>query len=516
MIHLEHVALEFGDRVLFDDVTLSLSPKYRYVVVGANGAGKSSLLTLLSRLAEPTLGEITVAKTAKMGWMKQDHHLYDTLSILDVVIKGREPLWQALEEKHCLLEQSTFGQEESDRLSKLEERIEKLDGYRAEADAASLLIGLGIEPEKHQHPLKSLSGGWKMRVLLAQLLFVQPDILLLDEPTNYLDIVSISWLEAYLLNSYKGLLIVVSHDERFLESIGTCVLDVDYGGIMAYPGTYQNFLKKKDEVAEQKSKEYALVEAQVKRMQRFVERFKNKPSKSKQATSRQKMIDRVKWPELGRSSRESPFFSFTYEKRSGQIPIKIKGLCKIFEPDIFIGPLDLEVHRGERIAFIGANGSGKTTLMKMITGDLEPDEGSVKWGHQASFAVFEQEHKHLFTGSDTVLQWLEENVPDLTDEKRRQILGSLLFRSDDTRKKISMLSGGEMARLLIAKIMLKRANVLILDEPTNHLDLESKEALAQALRAFEGTVLFVSHDRHFIDLVATKKMEINRDIIKII
>jgi len=513
MIHLEHVALEFGDRVLFDDVTLSLSPKYRYILVGANGAGKSSFLTLLSQQVEPTLGEINIAKAAKMGWMKQDHHLYDHLPLLDVVIKGREPLWRALEEKERLLEIASFGHEESVRLSNLEQRIEKLDGYRAEADAARLLIGLGIEIDKHRKPLKSLSGGWKMRVLLAQLLFVNPDILLLDEPTNYLDIVSISWLENYLLNEYQGLLIVVSHDETFLQSIGTCVLDIDYGQITAYPGTYQKFLNKKDDIAEQKVKEYALVEAQVKRMQRFVERFRNKPSKSKQAVSRQKMIDRVKWPELGRSSRESPSFFFTFEKRSGQIPIKIQKLCKIFEPDIFIGPLNLEVHRGDRIAFIGANGSGKTTFMKMLTGELTPDEGNVKWGHQTSFAVFEQEHKHLFTSSDTVLEWLEENVPSLTDERRRQILGGLLFRADDTRKKITMLSGGEMARLLIAKIMLAHANILILDEPTNHLDIESKKALAQALKEFEGTLLFVSHDRHFIDEVATKRVEVNRDQI---
>lgn len=516
MIHLESVALEFGDRLLFDDVTLSLSPKYRYVLVGANGAGKSSFLSLLTGQREATLGEITIAKSATLGWMKQDHHLYDHLPLLEVVIKGRKPLWDALEEKKELLERAHFGSEESDRLAKLEERIDKLDGYRAEADAASLLIGLGIEIEKHQKPLKSLSGGWKMRVLLAQLLFIEPDILLLDEPTNYLDIVSISWLETYLLSTYKGLLILVSHDEKFLESIGTCVLDVDYGQILPYPGGYTQFLKKKEEVAMGKAKEYALVEAQVKRMQRFVERFRNKPSKSKQATSRQKMIEKIQWPELGRSSRESPSFSFTYEKRSGQIPIKIKNLCKIFEPDIFIGPLNLEVHRGERIAFIGANGSGKTTIMKMITGELTPDEGEVHFGHQAHFALFEQEHKHLFTGPDTVLQWLEENVPLLTDEKRRQILGALLFRADDTRKKITMLSGGEMARLLIAKIMLAHANILILDEPTNHLDLESKEALAQALREFEGTVLFVSHDRHFIERVATKTLEVNREQIRVI
>lgn len=516
MIQVQNVALEFGDRVLFDDVTLSLSSKYRYVLVGANGSGKSSFLTLLSGDSSPTLGQITKTKFAKIGWMKQNHHLYDSLSIIDVVMVGRGPLWEALEEKKRLLNFSSFGEKESDYLCKLEEKIEKLDGYRAEADAANLLIGLGIKAEKHHMPLKSFSGGWKMRVLLAQILFVKPEILLLDEPTNYLDIVSISWLESYLLNSFKGLLVVVSHDEVFLQSMGTCVLDVDYGGVTAYPGSYKNFLKKKDEIAKQKAKEYEQVETQVKRMQRFVERFRNKPSKSKQAVSRMKMINKVKWPELGRSSRENPKFVFSCDKPSGQIPIKIKGLCKVFEPDIFIGPLDLEVHRGEKIAFVGANGSGKTSLMKMISGDLNCDEGYVKWGHQSKFAVFEQEHKHLFTGSETVIEWFEENVIGLTDEKRRQILGSLLFRVDDIRKKITMLSGGEMARLLIAKIMLNRANVLILDEPTNHLDLESKQALAQSLKRFEGTVLFVSHDRQFIDCIATKKVSVNRDVIKTI
>ena len=513
MIQLDQVSYQFGDRILFDDVCLNLTQRYRYVVVGANGCGKSTLLSLIAGTRTPTLGDINRSKSSKMGWMKQDHHHYDHLCLVDVVIKGRVALWEALEKKHALLETANWGEKESIKLSKLEEEIERLDGYRAEADAESLLVGLGIEKEKHQNPLKTLSGGWKMRVLLAQLLFVNPDILLLDEPTNYLDITSIDWLENYLINVYRGLLILVSHDVRLLENIGTCVLDVDYGQIQSYPGTYKQFLAKKEEIAETKAKAYSQTEARVKHMQRFVDRFRNKPSKAKQAMSRLKMIEKVKWPELGRTSRVSPRFSFPVKKRSGQISLKALHLCKIFEPDIFIGPLDLEVMRGDRIAFIGANGSGKTTILRMLIGQMDPDEGAVKMGHQVKIAIFEQEHKHLFTDDETVLEWLEDNVSGLTEEKRRQILGAMLFQADDTKKKLTMLSGGEMARLLLAKVMLIGANVLVLDEPTNHLDLESKEALAEALKSYEGTVIFVSHDRMFIQQVATRVIEVDRDRI---
>ncbi len=288
-------------------------------------------------------------KSAKLGWMRQDHHKYDHLTLVEVVIKGRDPLWQALHAKKELLESPTWGEKEAEKLSKIEEQIAKQDGYRAEADAESLLIGLGLHVDQLHEPLKLLSGGWKMRVLLAQLLFTKPDILLLDEPTNYLDIKSIGWLESYLTESYKGLLLVVSHDERFLQNVGTCVLDVDYGQIQSYPGSYKQFLSKKEEIAEQKAKEYAQVEAKAAQMRRFIERFKNKASKSRQAMSREKMLDKLEWPEMGRSSREYPAFHFKPEKPSGQIPLKAENLCKIYDPDILIGPLSIEFMRGDRV-----------------------------------------------------------------------------------------------------------------------------------------------------------------------
>lgn len=515
MLQLEEISLHFGDRVLFDDVSLNLTTKYRYIVVGANGCGKSSLLSLLAGEREATLGEIHRPKSIDLGWMRQDHHKYDHLSLVNVVIKGREPLWEAFQAKKKLLDSPHWGEAEADKLSKIEDRIARLDGYRAEADAESLLIGLGLEIKALHEPLRLLSGGWKMRVLLAQLLFTNPDILLLDEPTNYLDIKSIAWLESYLIEVYRGLLIVVSHDERFLQNVGTCVLDVDYGTITAYPGTYPQFLQKKGEIAEQKGKEYAQMEEKVKRIRKFIDRFKSKATKARQAQSREKMLEKMEWPELGRSSRMYPSFYFTPEIVSGQIPLKATNLCKIYDPDILIGPLNLEVLRGERICFLGANGGGKTTLIHMLIGQLDPDDGLVKVGHNVKIAVFYQEHKHLFQGNETILEWLEEQIPFITEERRRQILGAMLFRPEDTNKKIHMLSGGEMARLLIAKIMLTHANLLVLDEPTNHLDLESKEALAQALVKFTGTVLFVSHDRDFIDRVATKKISVNREQVHI-
>ncbi|MBS0630135.1 MAG: ABC-F family ATP-binding cassette domain-containing protein [Verrucomicrobia bacterium] len=514
MITVEEVSLQYGDRVLFDDVNLSLSNKYRYIVVGANGTGKSTFLTLLAGEMTPTIGSITRAKACQIGWMKQVLHLYDEMPIVNVVILGREELWEALQAKEQLLQRPHWTDEDSNRLAKFEERINRLGGYRAEADAEALLIGLGISSEKHREPLKQFSGGWKMRVLLAQLLFNNPDILLLDEPTNYLDIDTIAWFEKYLIDTYQGMIIAVSHDQRFLENIGTCVLDIDYGQILAYPGTYSQFLNKKAEIVEQKEKEHARLEEKVAKMERFIERFGAKATKASQANARKKMIEKIVWPDIGISSRRSPQFGFVQKTRSGQIPIKAKQLCKIFDPDILIGPLDLEIHRGERIAFIGKNGGGKTTMIKMLTSQLLPDEGSVALGHQVDISIFHQEHKHLFTGDETILAWLEKETVGLTEEKRRQILGRLLFRPEDTNKKIFMLSGGEMARLLLAKIMLAGANILVLDEPTNHLDLEAKEALASALIAFPGTVIFVSHDRYFIQKVATKVLEVNRDVIK--
>jgi ATPase subunit of ABC transporter with duplicated ATPase domains len=515
MITIEELSLQFGDRVLFDDVNLSLSSKYRYIVVGANGTGKSTFLTLLAEEMTPTLGTITRAKAAQIGWMKQVLHLYDEMPIVDVVILGREQLWEALQAKDKLLMSPHWTDKESTRLAKLEEQINQLGGYRAEADAQSLLTGLGIALEKHREPLKQFSGGWKMRVLLAQLLFNNPDILLLDEPTNYLDIDTIAWFEKYLIETYQGMIIAVSHDQRFLENIGTCVLDIDYGQILSYPGTYSQFLKKKAEVVLQKEKEHARLEEKVEKMQRFIDRFGAKATKAAQANARKKMIEKIVWPDIGISSRRSPHFGFIQNTRSGQIPIKAKKLCKIFEPDILIGPLDLEIERGERIAFMGRNGGGKTTLIKMLTNQLLPDDGTIAFGHQVEIGIFHQEHKHLFVGDETVLAWLEKETKGLTEEKRRQILGRMLFRPEDTNKKIFMLSGGEMARLLLAKIMLSGCNILVLDEPTNHLDLESKEALAEALVAFPGTVIFVSHDRYFIQKVATKVIEVNRDVIRV-
>ncbi|MDN3506536.1 MAG: ABC-F family ATP-binding cassette domain-containing protein [Simkaniaceae bacterium] len=513
MLQLNQISLHFGDRVLFDDVSLTLTPKYRYIIVGANGCGKSSFLSLLAGERTPTLGEIQKPKAATMGWMRQDHHKYDHLSLVEVVIKGRKPLWEAMLAKKEVLDSPEWTDVEADKLSKVEERIASLDGYRAEADAESLLIGLGLAIDALHEPLKRLSGGWKMRVLLAQLLFTNPDILLLDEPTNYLDIKSIAWLESYLTESFKGLLLTVSHDERFLQNVGTAVLDVDYGTIGSYPCTYKQFLQKKEEIAEQKAREYAKTEAKAQKMRQFVERFKSKATKSKQAMSRQKMLDKMEWPELGRSSRQYPAFYFKPEKPSGQTPLKAKGLCKIYDPDILIGPMTLEFMRGDRIAFIGVNGGGKTTLVHMLIQKIAPDEGEATIGHNVQMAVFYQEHKHLFQGTETVLSWLETQIPQMNDEKRRQILGAMLFRPEDAQKKITMLSGGEMARLLLAKLMLSGANFLVLDEPTNHLDLESKEALAKALSMFPGTILFVSHDRDFIDQVASRKVSIHRDEI---
>ena len=420
------------------------------------------------------------------------------------MLQGKTKLWQALIEKDQLLETDDWDEKKAHRLSKLEDTIASLDGYRALALAEKLLIGLGIHAEYHYKPLNALSGGYKLRVLLAQALFQEPDILLLDEPTNHLDIISIRWLEKYLKNEFSGLVLFISHDIQFINRLADYILDIDYGEIRQYSGHYEKFLAEKKIIEEQKLHIKKNMEQKIAEMQKFIDRFGASANRAKQAQSRAKKIEKIEIPDIKQSSRIVPHFSFKPHRPSGKLVLKVKQLSKKFQDKKLFQQLNFQIARGEKIAIIGENGVGKSTLMKILLNKISPDEGQHEWGHETHFSYFSQDHHDLLNTKKSVLEWLAEQTTNISEQQMRKTLGQALFTKDEVEKDILALSGGEAARLLLAKIALEASNVLLLDEPTNHLDIEATEALAQALRTYSGTLIFVSHDRHFISKIANR------------
>jgi ATPase subunit of ABC transporter with duplicated ATPase domains len=504
MLSAAHLSVIYGARLLFEGVNLNFLKGERYAVVGGNGVGKSTLLRILSGVEEPSFGEVTLANRATLGFLSQDHFRYEHDRILDVVIQGRAILWNALQEQKKLLDDGVWTLETGGRLGELEEIIAHQDGYTAEGFAEKLLLGLGIAAEDIQKPLSSLSGGYKLRVLLAQALFNRPDVLLLDEPTNHLDILSIAWLEAYLKSEFRGVLIFISHDQNFLENLSTQIVDVDYGDVRLYPTSYKKFLADKQLYADQKASERKSLEKRIEQMQGFVDRFRAKASKARQAQSRVKQIERIELPDIEHSSRVSPTFKFSQTRPPGKVVLTVHEATKYFGPKRVLNKVSLTVQRGERVALIGPNGIGKSTFLKAAL-DLVPlTQGTTEWGHEVALSYFAQDHHELLEGNVSILTWLTKQAEKEPLATIRGTLGAVLFRQDEVDKSISVLSGGESARLLLGKMMLERGNVLLLDEPTNHLDLEATQALAKALKAYDGTILFVSHDRHFVSKLATR------------
>ncbi|MFI4938113.1 MAG: ABC-F family ATP-binding cassette domain-containing protein [Candidatus Berkiellales bacterium] len=513
MIGLKDLSIHYGSKLLFDQVDLLLNPGNRYAVVGANGTGKSTLLRLIMGQETPSLGEINLPKDVTIGWVKQDHYRFEDQKLLDVVIQGKAPLWQAIQAKEQLL-QGEWTDSAAHKLMEYEEIIIHYDGYMAESLAHILLEGLGLPLSEHEKPLALLSGGYKMRVLLAQALFESPDILLLDEPTNHLDIMTIRWLEQYLINEYKGLLLFVSHDIQFLKNVSTHILDIDYGEIREYPGSYNHFLMKKKEVMDQKLHEKRHIEDKIAVMQRFVDRFKAKASKAKAAQSRVKMIEKMELPDVKQTSRISPTLSFECKRPSGKQVLKISELSKSFGEKRVLNKINLEINRGEKVAIIGHNGIGKSTLLKIALGLLETDHGEIEWGYETHKSYFAQDHHEQLKQDISVYDWLCDQAPTQTSTKVRNMLGQVLFTKDEVEKNILNISGGEAAKLLLAGIMLANPNVLILDEPTNHLDVESIETFLHALKKYEGTIILVSHDRHFVAKIATRVIALTENGIK--
>jgi ATPase subunit of ABC transporter with duplicated ATPase domains len=510
MIQVNQLGMSFGTRTLFADVTIQFTPGRRYGIVGANGSGKSTLLKLLTGELHPTKGEINMSSQFRLGVLKQNHFEFENNRIIDVVLMGQKKLWSALNEKEQLRQKHELTPQEGQHLAELEIWLNDQGGNQAAADAAVILNGLGLESGQLEQPMSTLSGGYKLRVMLAQCLFSKPDALLFDEPNNHLDLYSIAWLAEYLID-YPGIAVVVSHDHHFLNRIATHILDIDYETVTVYKGNYEYFLKEKEQTRLRKETEIARQEKKQAEMQAFYEHFRAKATKARQAISRKKQLDHMEEIVIKRSSRQWPKFTFQQKRPSGIIALSVVDLWKSYGERPVLRGINFEINRGQRLAVIGPNGIGKSTLIKILAGDLNAEKGEVKWGYETATGYFPQNHAEAVAQSSTPYDWLYSFAPSELVGTIRGLLGRMLFSGDDVYKRNAALSGGETARLIFARLMLEKPNVLLLDEPTNHLDLEAIEALADALIAFPGTVIFVSHDRYFVEKVSTAVLELTHN-----
>ncbi|NMM65061.1 ATP-binding cassette domain-containing protein [Clostridium sp. P21] len=508
MISTSNISLRYGGRKLFEDVNVKFTPGNCYGLIGANGAGKSTFLKILSGEIEANTGEVIITPGERMAVLKQNHFEFDEHKVLETVIMGHERLYSIMKEKDAIYAKENFTDEDGIKASELEGEFAELNGWEAEAEAASLLMGLGISIDLHEKLMKDLDGAEKVRVLLAQALFGKPDILLLDEPTNHLDIKSINWLENFLMD-FENTVIVVSHDRYFLNKVCTHMADLDFGKIQMYVGNY-DFWYESSQLALQMAKDQnKKKEEKIKELEAFVARFSANASKSKQATSRKKQLDKISLDDIKPSSRKYPFVGFKADREAGNDLLSVDGLTKTIDGVKVLDNLSFIVNKGDKIAFAGTNELAKTTLFQILIGEMEPDAGEYKWGITTSQSYFPKDNNKYFEGVDlTLVDWLRQFSEEKSESFIRGFLGRMLFSGEEALKKASVLSGGEKVRCMLSRMMLSGSNVLILDEPTNHLDLESITAVNNGLINFDGTILFTSHDHQFVQTVANRIIEI--------
>lgn len=511
MITVTNVGLRYGDKKLFEDVNIKFTPGNCYGVIGANGAGKSTFLKILSGEIEPNTGEVSIAPGSRMSVLKQDHFEYDDCRVLQTVIMGNTRLYEIMNEKEELYAKADFTDEDGMKASELEGEFAELNGWEAESEASSLLQGLGISTSLHESKMSELSGGEKVKVLLAQALFGNPGILVLDEPTNHLDIQSINWLEEFLID-FPGTVIVVSHDRHFLNKVCTHMADVDFGKIKLFMGNY-DFWYESSQLALQLMKDQnKKKEEKIKALQEFVARFSANASKSKQATSRKKLLDKISVEDIEPSSRRYPFVGFKPEREVGNDILRVDGISKTIDGVKILNNISFIVTKGDKIAFVGENEMAITTLFKILMGEMEPDSGEFKWGVTITKSYFPKDNSEFFNDVDlNLVDWLRQFSEEKSESYLRGFLGRMLFSGEEALKEAKVLSGGEKVRCMLSKMMLNNANVLLLDQPTNHLDLESITAVNNGLRDFNSNILFASHDHQFIQTIANRIIELTED-----
>jgi ATPase subunit of ABC transporter with duplicated ATPase domains len=508
VISASNLSIQFGAKPLFENVSASFGNRNRYGLIGANGCGKSTLMKILAGELEPTTGNVSVEPNARVGQLSQDQFAFEEHRVLDVVMMGYAEFWKVMQERDRIYSQAEMSDEDGIRVADLEVEFAEMDGYSAESRAGELLEGIGIPVSQHHGPMSAVAPGWKLRVLLAQALFSDPDVLLLDEPTNNLDINTIRWLEEFL-DASKSTMVIISHDRHFLNSVCTHMADLDYGRLQIFPGNYDEYMTAATQARERMYSDNAKKKAKMAELQAFVSRFSANASKAKQATSRARQLEKIQLEDIKPSSRVSPYIRFDVEKPLRRLAVEVNGLSKAFDEGPLFEDLDLSIEAGSRVAILGANGIGKTTLLRCLLNEIDVDSGDIKWSENAKTGYFAQDNAPEFENDVSLFDWITQwQPPGAPEQLLRATLGRMLFSKDDSEKSVKVVSGGEQRRLMFGKLALQQPNVIVMDEPTNHLDMESIEALNLALENYAGTLLFVSHDRDFVSSLATHIIEI--------
>lgn len=509
MISTANITMQFDSKPLFENISVNFGNGNRYGLIGANGSGKSTFMKILDGSLEATSGNISVTPNERIGKLDQNQFGYEEFTVTDTVLMGYKELWTVKQERDRIYSLPEMSEAEGIKVADLEMEFAEMDGYTAESRAGELLFGVGIPIEQHTGLMSKIAPGWKLRVLLAQALFADPDILLLDEPTNNLDIDTIRWLEK-TLNARKSTMVIISHDRHFLNTVCTHMADLDYGDLAIFPGNYDEYMTAATQARERMQSDNAKKKAQIAELQQFVSRFSANASKAKQATSRAKQIEKIKLDDIKPSSRVNPFIRFQQEKKLFRLALEIETISKSFEKAVLFTNFSTNIEVGQRVAIIGQNGVGKTSLLRTLMDEIAIDSGNIKWSENVNIGYYAQDHEAEFEMDITVFEWMEQWKQQGQDEQAiRAVLGQMLFSKDDIKKKVNVLSGGEKGRMLFGKIMLQKPNVIIMDEPTNHLDMESIESLNLALENYNGTLLFVSHDREFVSSLANRIIEIS-------